>query len=356
MVAAADRSGSTSRLEESAREGPTTVSRVAAMSAIALVILLPLIDLGQVALFPEYGGQVGLATIATALTVPLTLRHVIYGLRAEHPPAATITLALLAITNVGAALIVGPPWLLNFAWLAVSVLVALRGRTAVVLFFATILASGAFVGASPVTSSAYVVTSVAWRSVTVFVLIWLVAAHRQLDAARDEVSDRAIVRERTRIDDDLRTTIRPALAGIVERGTRTLAVLDRDSGGAIDELHALVDDARSALSDARRLVAGYRGVSVGAELDAARTLLDAAGVTSRLVVTDNRLLDSTDPGSRSAVRSAIALAFRDELLSRCVIEITRGEAGALRVLVSPDSAPDVDPRPGMPAPRETRRP
>src|SRR5438105_4811586 len=80
-----------------------------------------------------------------------------------------------------------------------------------------------FAGPPDEFSGSYLMFSVAWRSITLFTLVWLVAAYRQLDAARREFRDQAVVRDRLRIQSELRRGLGRALESIVARSSRASA-------------------------------------------------------------------------------------------------------------------------------------
>jgi len=184
-------------------------------------------------------------------------------------------------------------------------------------------------------SGLYLVFSVAWRSVTLFVLVWLVAAFRRLDEARRELRARAVVRERLRIQAELRRDLGGALETIVSHAVAA----GYDPASAVGELRALVGESRKTLAEARRLIAGYQAVSVRSELDAAAALLGAAGIEPQLVVTNDSALDAIDEQSRAAVRAAVVRALHDESLVHGVIHVG-SEDGQLRVSVRASDEPE----------------
>ena len=88
------------------------------------------------------------------------------------------------------------------------------------------------------------------------------------------------------IDAELQEGVTGALETIVARGDAVRRVVPTDASRAIAELGTLVNDSRRALANARRVVAGYRGSSVRAELDAAAALLEASGATVQIAIAD----------------------------------------------------------------------
>jgi two-component system sensor histidine kinase DesK len=84
-----------------------------------------------------------------------------------------------------------------------------------------------------------------------------------------------------------------------------------------------VDGARATLGEARRMIRGYRHVSLRAELEAAASLLTAAGIETRLVLPRGDLPETVEAALRMALRSATARLLRDEAAETCVITVTR---------------------------------
>jgi two-component system sensor histidine kinase DesK len=187
---------------------------------------------------------------------------------------------------------------------------------------------------TPTLGGIYLAFAIAWRSTTQFVPLRLMAAIGALDLAGRELESRAVVQARVRIDGELREGVASALANIVARGDAARRSVDVDAALATGELRQLVSDSRRALTSARRIVAGYRGSSVRAELDAAAALLEASGAHVRIDVAEGIALDSPDEHARGAIRAAVFRALRDEPNASYHVHVTRGQAGAIDVAVS----------------------
>src|SRR5262249_34263720 len=281
--------------EIAADAGPLAVTpsivRLAAAGAIAANGLVPFLELWRIALV---GDSVAVrdGALATAALVALHLWHVMFGLRGEQPRAGSWTLAVLAIVNVAAAVYVGRIWAMQLASLAVSVLIVVHGPAAPTLVPAIALSPLVFgqttlptwadrldpIAAFP---APYLVLAVAWRTVTMFVPVRLVAMIQQLEAARRSLESRAVIQTRSRIEEDLHSGLERALLRIIGGGEVVRRATAGDPVRASAELQALVMGSRRALTDARRIAAGYRTASLRAELDAATSLLQAAGSTCR---------------------------------------------------------------------------
>jgi len=321
------------------------VVRVFAASAIGVNIALSVIDVWRLAYLPVAPGGVRAAIAAAAIAIPLHIRHVVYGLRGERPPFGAFTLMVLAIVNAVAWRVVGPAWIFQFASLAVSILIVVPGVAALVLAAVVVLSPLVLQGPqwfaiAPNLAGIYLAFSIAWRSTTQFVPLRLMAAIRALDLAGRELESRAVVQTRVRIDAELRDGVASALEQIVARGEAARRAAAAEPARAATELRELVGDSRRALTNARRVVAGYRGSSVRAELDAAAALLEAAGARVRIDVADGLALDLPDEPARRTIRAAIAGALRDEPNASYRVHLTRGLSGAIDVAVSAGEAAD----------------
>lgn len=248
------------------------VVRSFAAAAIAVNIVLSLIDVWRIAyLRSAPAGAIATTALAATLAIPLHIRHVLFGLRGERPPAGAWTLAALAIVNVVAASLIGQGWIFQFASLIVSILIIVPGVWALVLAGAVVLSPLFLLGTQwyavgEASGGIYLAFAIAWRAATQFVPLRLMAAVRALDAATGELQVRAVVQARVRIDAELRTSVARALENIVARGEAAGAIADADATRAAVELRKLTSASRTALNDARRLVARYRGSTSRSEV------------------------------------------------------------------------------------------
>jgi signal transduction histidine kinase len=328
------------RAQELAPVAARTIVSVIAAIGIGLTIALSITDVLEVAPFGLARGDLRAAILSASLTIPLHVRHLVYGVRGERPPGGTWTLTALAILTVGAVFIVGDAWLREFSPLAVSVLIVVPGRRGYLLFGAIVLAPLVLMGvqwhatvAHPL-PSVYFAFVVVWRTSTQFVLLRLLAALRALESAGDELEARAVVQSRVRIDTELRKGIGAALQRILVRGDAAREAAELDPARAAAELRHLVGEARRGLDDARRMVTGYRESSVRAELDAVAALLEASGAMVHVVVADSISLDATEAAARDIIRAALADALRGEPRARYRLDVLRNGAGALAVSVT----------------------
>jgi two-component system, NarL family, sensor histidine kinase DesK len=317
-------------------DGSSRFVRLATAGTVGFTVLLPLVELGRLAVSmgPAGRGPIVPALIATAAFLPLHVGHVLHGLHGSRPVNAGWTLAAMAIVIVAATPIIGAGWLYMFSSLALSVLIVVRPPWSFVLYLGLAAALGlvTLVLGEPRWSALYSPLAVAERAATLFVLVWLVAAARQLQAARRALIDEAVLRERLRIEGELRTTVGDALAAIATQGQRASAMASRDPASAQEELHTLVDGSRRTLAEVRRISSSYQRSTLRAELDTATTLLAAAGVEADLELPPGDLLEVIDERMRATLRSATARLLTDDAVRRCTIAVTR-EDGGLRLQV-----------------------
>jgi two-component system, NarL family, sensor histidine kinase DesK len=298
---------------------------LATAGAVGISIAFPVIEAGRIALsWTPLSGGVVQVLVATACYLPLHIRHVVHVLHGSRPAGARWTLLVMAVVIIGAVPIIGIGWLSSLHALAVSVLILVRPRWSLAIFGALVAAPIplAFALGGPQFGPYYSV-AVAWRSLAPFVVIWLICAIRQLEAARFHLAEEAVTRERLRIDDELRRTLGGELEAIAGTAERTSALVGRSPATVEAELRALVEGSRRTLAETRRLVRGYQQVSLRAELDTAATLLAAAGIEARVVLAGRDLPDTVEETLRSGLRSAVARLLRDETTKACVITVVQ---------------------------------
>jgi len=321
------------------------VLRFATPGAMAYAAVFPLVQVGLIAestAFWRGGGYAdgAWALLATGCYLLFHLRHVRYAAEGSRAPGGAWTLAALTVVVV-AALPLGDLWLPTFHVVAVSALLVLRPRWALAVVAAVVAAQvplPLLLDSELRAAASYYPVTVLWRSAAVFVPIWLVGAVRRLEEARRALADEAVVRERVRIDGQLRETLGAALRSIAAQGQRATALVDGNGRERLeDELHALVGEARRTLAQARQMVNGYQHASLAAELDTAATLLAAAGIEVRVVLQHDGVDDTADDALRSTLRADIARLLQDDTTGACVITVTH-RAGHVRVDVSPGAA------------------
>ncbi len=200
-------------------EGTTDdLIRVASAGAVTFSVATPLVELLLFATHLTPSGHLLEAALATALYLPLYVRHVRYGLRGERPRHLTLTLGLMAAVIVGFSPVLGDGWFYAYSALVASVLVSVRPRYSFPVAAAILIGVGVWVGgvSSALGEHFYGVgiatgaVVVADRAAVVFVLVWLVGALRRVRWARSALARDAVEAERDRIDTSSTTRSAPS--------------------------------------------------------------------------------------------------------------------------------------------------
>lgn len=279
--------------------------RSAVLGIVAYSVAAPSVSFARYLQLPHDQVNAGVVALTVgAVPILAWLTHT-----ATRGPYARGPLALLAgatVAMVAAAVIVGP-----LGWAQLYVPVALIAVT-LPSAWSVVFLLGLAAAAAPLAAAAgrpdyalFYTFGVLVGVLPLAVSLRLVRSVRQLQAARQELAAQATARERLRIDEELTTAVVGALTDICERAERAAAHVGADPVTDEAELRALGVAARRALGDVRRVVRGYRDVSLPAELAAAATLLTAAGIEARIEPPEGPAT-SADPADRRALRQKIA--------------------------------------------------
>jgi two-component system sensor histidine kinase DesK len=159
----------------------------------------------------------------------------------------------------------------------------------------------------------------------------------QLREAQADVRRLAATEERLRIARDLHDLLGHSLSLIVlksELARRLAARAPERVPGEINDIEAV---ARQALADVRAAVSGYRSRDLAEELDAARTVLTAAGVEPTIRTSGTPLPDAVDGLFGWAVREGVTNVVRHSRATRCEISVAR-EGGRATLEIRDDGA------------------
>ena len=118
----------------------------------------------------------------------------------------------------------------------------------------------------------------------------------KLRMAHEEIEALAALAERERIARDLHDVLGHTLSIIVLKAELAGRLIHQDPERAANEIADVETTARTALSEVREAIGGYRARGLAAEIEAARRTLDLAGVT---LILDSGTLDSNTPGAPS---------------------------------------------------------
>jgi two-component system sensor histidine kinase DesK len=170
--------------------------------------------------------------------------------------------------------------------------------------------------ADPSTPAAILIVSLA-----MFGFFAVVRSNRALAEARLEVARLATENERTRIARDLHDLLGHSLTTITVKAALAHRLSAVDPDRAAVEIAEVETLSRRVLADVRAAVTGYRELTLGNELAAAREVLRAAGITAQLP----GAIDSVDPADSElfgwVVREGVTNVVRHSRARNCEIRL-----------------------------------
>ncbi|GAA3017750.1 hypothetical protein GCM10010519_54370 [Streptomyces lactacystinicus] len=161
----------------------------------------------------------------------------------------------------------------------------------------------------------------------------------ELRAARTELAELAVERERLRFARDLHDLLGSSLsvAALKCQLAERLAADEPERARAeIAEVLALV---RQAMADTRRLPSGDLGMSLAREARSAVSALRAAGIGVEAELDCEGLRPELDAVLATVLREAVTNLLRHSAARRCGIRAGRDELGTVRLVVSNDGVP-----------------
>ncbi|MFI6497049.1 sensor histidine kinase [Nonomuraea typhae] len=196
----------------------------------------------------------------------------------------------------------------------------------------------------PVVAALYGLT-VPLTGVMVLVVVRLVHATRDLESARAELAEAAVLKERLRISRDLHDGLGRSLTAIALKGDLAARLMDRDPGTARAEVGDLVKVAREAAQDVRQVARGYRRLTLGGEVQKAAALLEASGVSVQVNLAAAEPPRASEETLAWAVREGVTNVLRHSTATTCTIT-TAAHAGRLRLEIVNDGAAGAGPSGG----------
>ena len=163
-------------------------------------------------------------------------------------------------------------------------------------------------------------------------------ADTKLRMAHEEIEQLAAVAERERIARDLHDVLGHTLSVIVLKAELAGRLIERDPQRAAQEIADVEKTARTALSEVREAIGGYRSQGLPAEMEIARNALHAAGV-ALACETPLPQLDATEETVLClAVREAVTNIVRHAQATHCRIRFTTSNDGYHSLLITDDGA------------------
>ena len=139
----------------------------------------------------------------------------------------------------------------------------------------------------------------------------------KLRMAHEEIEALAALAERERIARDLHDVLGHTLSIIVLKAELAGRLIHQDPERAANEIADVETTARTALSEVREAIGGYRSRGLAAEIEAARRTLDLAGVT---LILDSENSGALGPDSRPRVANVPLTAGEETVLALALRE------------------------------------
>jgi two-component system sensor histidine kinase DesK len=155
----------------------------------------------------------------------------------------------------------------------------------------------------------------------------LVASVIELRAARAEVARLAVSDERLRISRDVHDILGHSLSVIALKAQVARRLMQTDPDAATAALTEVEDVARSSLAEVREIVTAYRQRSLADELQGARDVLDAAGITLGISRDSDTPPAPVDSLLAWTVREGVTNVLRHSHAHRCEISVASGKGG-----------------------------
>ncbi|NYF92015.1 sensor histidine kinase [Tunturiibacter empetritectus] len=158
----------------------------------------------------------------------------------------------------------------------------------------------------------------------------------KLRLAQEENAALAAVAERERIARDLHDVLGHTLSVIVLKAELAGRLLERDPQRAAQEMADVERTARTALSEVREAIGGYRSQGLTAEMERTRKTLQSAGVALSCESPVPQLNASEETVLCLTVREAVTNIVRHAKATQCRIRFARSEDGYHSLLITDD--------------------
>ncbi|AWS41865.1 sensor histidine kinase [Streptosporangium sp. 'caverna'] len=317
--------------------------------AIGVIVLMSVgFMISAVILIVQDGGLTGIAVLSVALPgffVPHFL-HIRAALRGAEPGGLTVGLLVQAVAAYAPIMIL-PPFLGSLWWGAPCILLGpalLRLRLPLAFGALVSMTVVHFVAMWNASAPDFAPVNGLYADITLFVtgftiygLVRLVAVADELEQARTELAEAAVLRERLRISRDLHDGLGSSLAAIALKGDLARKLIGRDPVAAEGELTELIHVARDAAQDVRQVARGYREMSLTEEVHRAMALLESSGVSCRTSLAPLEVPRQVDEALAWAVREGTTNVVRHSRATNCSIS-TSVQAGAVRLELVNDGA------------------
>jgi two-component system, NarL family, sensor histidine kinase DesK len=152
------------------------------------------------------------------------------------------------------------------------------------------------------------------------------SAIRELHTARRELARLAVIEERLRLSRDLHDLLGQTLSVITLKSELAGGFVTEEPERCTQELAEIERVSRQMLREVRKTVASYRQPTLANELDGARQLLEAAGITCVIEQTTGDIPPAIDAVLAWIVREGVTNIIRHSRAQQCFIRLTGEQA------------------------------
>ena len=293
---------------------------------VVAAVFIGLTAVGFLRIVYEQGQNLASVALSFCCIVVLLLLQLLWFSGPQGRLRSPLGYGLLAVQ---AGLVYLPMIRFNDAWAAMPGFLA--GSTLLVLpaffawgAFASVVASmgvlqGLFTGS--IVDIAYSAISTLVTGFVVYGLSRLASLVVELHAARAEMAQMAVVRERLRFARDLHDLLGYSLSAITLKSELTHRLVTKNPAQAKDELVEILGIARQALADVRTVSSSYRELSIEDECRSARWVLAAADVEVRMKLDYRDLPVAVSTVLATVLREGITNLLRHSKAEWCEVNV-----------------------------------
>ncbi|WP_127572718.1 sensor histidine kinase [Georgenia faecalis] len=310
------------------------------LATAPLVGLSAIADLAEPAPILAYLGGLLTETVLAILVTSGTLRQFLGGPRVR--PGWYVALGLTAAFVTAVAALSQPPadalggrtgalaLALALPLMVVAPVVRTRALVAGTLVVAALVAGSLGLpgpgdsgpaGGHPVPIAMTTAIVVGAMAATFRLSAWTLGVVWEQERMRTVHARLAVAEERLRFSRDLHDVVGRTFSAIAVKSELAAELARRGDDGALAQMLEVRELAQDSLKEVRGVVAGYREVDLAAELDGARSVLRAAGVSTRVLGEGASLPDPVQQALAWVVREAVTNVVRHAHPGTCTIDL-----------------------------------
>ncbi|MGC0366689.1 two-component system sensor histidine kinase DesK [Rhodococcus sp. 27YEA15] len=260
-----------------------------------------------------------IAAVAAVLTVARTPE---LGGNVDKPVVVPLAVTTVSASSAVAIVLAGGGEDSSIFWLAVVVAVPVAALVPMRrMLVATLVVSALFVAVGRPAVGIYLCTAFLFMCGTVYLSAWLLRMVTELDEARGAAAALSVAEERLRFSRDLHDVVGRALSAIAVKSDLAATLSRRGDERAAEQMDEVRALAQESLAEARELVRGYRSIALASELAGARSLLEAAGISTEIVGAADRLPVELAEAAAWVVREGVTNILRHSSARTCTITV-----------------------------------